>query len=157
VSLLDAHIPIEKHEVEATQQPVRVARKRHALSHKIAYSVPQIIVTALGDASVSAAFRTDPMTPPGNQVLVDTILVRIDLFAGVALGDRLPHRFSRCFVPIANSKTESLSVLIRPREPDPMLLLLASDKRPDLVALDRIAALSRENALFKRGECFDFF
>ena len=76
--------------------------------------MPKIVVTAFRDTGVPASLGTDPVTPARNQILIDTILIRVDLLTRVALRYRVPHRFARRFVPIANGETERLGVLKRP-------------------------------------------
>src|SRR5436190_11482197 len=103
--------------------------------------MPKISVTALrsvGDTGIPSSLGTDPVTPPRDQLGIDTVLVRVGLLARVALGDTLPHHSARRFVAGTDRETERLGRLERPREPEPGLVLLAAHIRPDLITLDRV-------------------
>src|ERR1041385_5748444 len=107
--------------------------------------MPKVVVTTLRDVRVPTALGTDPVTPPRDQLGIDTILVRVRLLARVALGDAFPHLAPRRLVASADGEGERLGTLIGPAPrgypPEPVLLFLTAHVSPDLVALDRVASL----------------
>jgi hypothetical protein len=125
----------------------------------------KVVVTPLRDVRVTAALGADPVLAIGDQSIIDFQAIRIVLLLAIALRNPFPHLATRCGVTRANREAEYLSRLIRPRKPNPLLVLLTSHESPHLIALHGVSPafrllaslVGRQDAGFKLGERLPYF
>jgi hypothetical protein len=165
ISILDSLVSREENEVETTPEPVDVSGERRTFTNEVTHPMTKVIVAALAHIRPAATLLTDPVLGIGKKLLVYLQAVRVLLLLGVVLRNSRLHDPPRCKVTWPDSKAKRLGCLIRPREPNPLLILLRSYIRPDFVAFDGISPsfgllvslIGRQNTLLKWRHRFDFF
>lgn len=165
ISIFDSLVSRKENEVETTPKPLGASGERRTFTNEVTHPMAKIIVAALAYIRPTAALLTDPVLRIGKQLLIYLQAVRVLLLPAVVFRNSRLHDPPRGKVAWPNCKAKGLGSLIRPGEPNPLLILLRTHVRPDFIAFDGISpsfgllasAVGRQNGLLKWRHRFDFF
>ena len=131
--------------------------KRERLANKPPDPLAQRIVPPLDMVGLPALFADRVMLLIRNDLLISVPEVRINRSPLVGRRDARPQQMARGLAAVADSRGDNLAGSSAEREPNPALVLLEADERPEFIEFQRLVEFCFHERLLQGRQELDFF